>query len=60
MSDAESPLSIFESYEHDFQALIREIKSKLDGEGSNASSGSRLATGEYPCNCALFRSLKSS
>ncbi|KAG9219768.1 hypothetical protein CCMSSC00406_0008145 [Pleurotus cornucopiae] len=44
MSDAESPLSIFESYEHDFQDLIREIKSKLDGEGSNASSGSRLAT----------------
>ncbi|KAF9499222.1 vesicle transport v-snare protein vti1 [Pleurotus eryngii] len=44
MSDAESPLSIFESYEHDFQNLIREIKSKLDGEGSNASSGSRLAT----------------
>ncbi|KAF4607639.1 VTI1 family protein [Pleurotus pulmonarius] len=44
MSDAESPLSIFESYEHDFQDLIREIKSKLDGEGSNTSSGSRLAT----------------
>ncbi|KAL0959339.1 hypothetical protein HGRIS_014601 [Hohenbuehelia grisea] len=43
IGDADSPTSLFDSYEQDFQILIQGIKAKLDGEGLSAHGGVRLA-----------------